>query len=239
MAKIEIFGTDNEVLIDNNFKNMIVFSKFTGTFLPDASTTVQGGYYTFSYNSGSNRSAAPQLAVSASFLTSLSYYEVSGTVHTWRVACEAAGRNQTATFYLMYLPETLPSTSAFVKLYNPQGVLVFDSDQQYCRVETLLATNANASGTFSGQAGRTYAHILTVPCYQYRVVPTGSGGGIGGYPTDLIFILTGIKFVGASIIFQNFTIIYQAVTFPSSSPPSFGTTINSPGVSLIIDVTGY
>lgn len=235
MASIEIFGDDDYILIDDNFKNLIVVDSFRAVFpLPSGpgANLNRGAYYDVRYTSAEPLS--PLLAVSSSFPTVLTYFQRSGNDYYWRVGCGPAGRNQSAEFYLLHLPQTVPNANGILQIFNALGELVFDSNHDYCKSETRMMTTMANDTSIALTPNRKFAHVLTIPAYQYSVAPA-SGGSTGQYETNIVMTYAGISFGNGTAFGTRYTQTAEYVVFPF--PPGGGQTNNTSNC-LIIDVTG-
>lgn len=234
MASIEIIGNDGKMLIDDTYKNLIIFDSFSATFpLPSGAGAgnVRGAFYDIYYTS--NQAFRPIIAVSSTFPTNLNYFEKTGDSYRWRLSCSAAGRQQRFEAYLMQLPQAVPDANGILQIFDANGVLVFDSNHDYCKAESKIATTMAGDASFPLPANRKFAHVLTIPAYIFAVTPAG-GGSTGQYETNIVWTFCGISFSNGQALASRYTLQAEYVVFPF--PPGGGQT-NNDSDALIIDVT--
>ncbi len=231
MARIEILGDDNHILIDDEFKNMVLAAKGVISF-PLSGSPIVGSLASFSYESSSPN--APLLAVHSTFPVVGQAFVKNGNVYTWYIASSADGRGGTAEAYVFHLPETVPNAGGLVQLFNEQGVLVFDSNLTYCKVERNLTYTLNGNVSFPVTPGRKYACVTSTGAGEFRQVP---------YPPLTRPPLYGVSEQGARSGFymtngaiNTIKFSYSSRQYATSSPPG-GTYTKEVGVLLAVDVT--
>ncbi|WP_143508413.1 hypothetical protein [Pseudomonas synxantha] len=218
MASIEIFGQDGHVLIDQNYKNLILLEKFKGSF-DGGGGVVRGGTYTVSRSAYPG--TTPVLAISSTFLTALRRFTRNGNDYTWVIACEAAGRLSSADFYIFNVPNAIPSADGILQIFNSGGELVFDSSLDYCKVQGMLSASTGQSNTLAVPVGGEYAYVVTIPPYIYSVT------------NFLIMNFTGVVMQSGSVRSASFD--YSVQGYPAQ-PPFLSGRINWAAKFLIIDV---
>lgn len=235
MAQIEIIGNDNYVLIDDNFKNTVLGQKATINFPVPSDANVKGSVTTFSYTPQGAVNSPPLIAVNSSFPVTVQTMFRSGNTYTWTLVCSSAGRGGSVEAYIFHLPEAVPDAGGMVQLFNAQGVLVFDSNLKYSKVERALAHTLDGGESIAVAPGRKYAAVTSK--------------GAGAYNANNYPPLTRPPLYGVSEIqersgcyMQNGIIGTQKFIFTdrifATTSPNIGSFEKLTGMLLIFDVTG-
>lgn len=237
MAKIEIFGLDNHVLIDETFQNMILIQKRTINF-PAIGGTYLGTTTSFSY--GSNIDDTPIVAIHSAFQTSLMNCVQSGNSWTWDVACEAAGVGGTAEVFIFHVPRTITNPSGILQLYSPppEHKLVFDSNQRYMKIEKPFFMTMDNATSASLPTGKKYAAFhCKVPSF-YSILPGSLSCGPTARATYEQRQLNGTAF-SDGLVRSSAYILMQREYCATPPYPSGGSFRTKDGLAMIVDITGY
>ena len=233
MAKIEIFGQDNYVLINNTYKNLILAQKGVVSFAAMPNPPNIGSRTQYSYNGGST--TPPLLAIYSTFPIVVQTMQRSGTSFTWQIICGADGINKSAEIFIFDLPQNVPNQQGILQLFNTVGELVFDSSLQYSKVERMFPYTLTGNSGFDVNPARKYAAVTSKAAGQFMASP---------YPPltqpPLYGVLEQTSYSGfymqsGRVNTQQFG--WRMRTYATSQPVTGG--YNSPdGVLLVLDVTG-
>ena len=232
MAAIEIIGDDNHVLIDDEFKNMILAAKGVISF-PASGAPIIGSLASFSYTSTSP--IPPLLAVYSTFPVIGQALVKSGNTYTWYIASSASGRGGTAEAYIFHLPETVPNAGGLLQLFNTQGVLVFDSNLKYAKVERNINYTLAGNLSFPVTPGRKYACVTSTGAGQFQQVPYPPLTRPPLYGVSEQGSRSGFYMTNGLIRTEQFG--YSNRNYATTTPPG-GSYVQANGTLLAIDVTG-
>lgn len=232
MAQIEIIGDDNYVLINDEYKNLILLDHGNLLFYKfDSSNATLGGYC--SYSMPVDAGTMPLLAVSATFPVAYGTCTITNNIATWTFFCPSYGVGGVAKFYVFYLPEKAPDAGGLVKLWNAQGVLVFDSNLKYAKAETMLNFAFQQDTSVVLKPNRKYAVALVMGPREYSDLPVDAGGP-GGFRMNRITKYSGVYVNGINV--GSTTFEYYNLSYRTASPAG-AYNVNENGAALIFDVT--
>lgn len=196
---------------------------------------VLGSVRTYVYQSAQATLAPPLLAINSSFPVTVQAMFRSDNTFTWSIVCSAQGRGQTLEVYVFHLPETMPNAGGLLQLFNAQGLLVFDSGLNYCKVERAMPHTLDTPSSITLTTGRKYACVTSMPAgsfYAFGYPPLTRPPLYGVAETS---DRCGFYMQNSSVLTGKFTFTYR--TYATTSPviESFEK-LN--GLLLIFDVTG-
>lgn len=232
MAQIEIIGDDNYVLINDEFKNLVLAAKRTITFPSPPGLSYLGSVTSTTYASTS--AGVPVIAINSAFYCSQTRCYQANGVWTIEFSCPAEGVGRSAEVYIFHLPQSVPDAGGLVQLFNEVGELVFDSNLTYMKMETSMFITMDHPTTVNLTAGRKYAAIQAkLPAY-YSVLP-GSRPCGNFFPVSEESRLTGTLMSGASVTANIYLLTSREYC---TNNPSSGGWRTREGLCFIIDVTG-
>lgn len=236
MAEIEFIGDDNYVLINDEFKNMILANKGTITFPASPGAQYVGSITTYTYTSTSD--IPPILAVNSSFPVCVQSMTIVNKVCEWIIVCGETGRGASAEVFVFHLPQVVPNANGMMQLWNKDGELVFDSNLKYNKVEKAIpfTLNGTATTSISVEPSKKYACVTCNPSGSFTVAP---------YPPITRPPVYGIiessarggawRSSSSQISVSQFGYIVR--TYGTTTPPSTVGYNQPDGVFLILDVT--
>lgn len=234
MAQIEIIGDDNYVLINDEFMNMIFVEKKT-VYFPPVGGTYSGAVATVSYTSSD--SEFPLIAINSSFLCSQTRCTKSGNTWTWGLACNSAGVGGTAEVYILHLPKSVPNAGGLVQLFNAQGVLVFDSNLRYMKMEKQLFMTMDNPTSTPVTPGRKYAAIHSKLPAFYSLLQGSMSCGPNFRAVIEQSQLNGTITSNGSVYSSSY--ILWSREYCAQPPFPSGSYRTKDGLCMIVDVTGY
>jgi hypothetical protein len=148
----EVHNATDNLVIDNTYQNLSLQVKQDFALPAGGLTTVTA-----------TNCVAPMLCVNATDYVGMYGLSVSGSTYTWKLKASAAS---SGSFYVFDFPHAAHSASFGMKVLAADGVTeVFNSDNKYFRVETIL--DVPWSAAFNGPAS---TFVVTGP--------TASVGGL-------------------------------------------------------------
>lgn len=233
MAQIEIIGDDGNILINDEYKNLVLLSKQTVTFPGPPGSTFLGSLAYVSVPATSNN--VPVMAISSTFLCSQSQCTYQGGNWVFQLSCAPAGIGQTATVYFYAVPEEVPNANGQVQLFNGVGKLVFDSNLKYMKMEKPFFVNDDGPIDTPVTVGRSYAVIHSkLPSY-FSILPGTRSCGINSFAVDDTSQLNGTLVGSGFVRCQPYVLTVRSYC---TTDPGSGRYRTRYGVVMIIDVTG-
>ncbi len=159
MAAIEIVGDDNHVLINDEYKNMILVEKKKVYFEVSPWEMMKGATADVTYTSG--LSTPPILALNSGFPVVAQSLKRTGNTYIWNITAAAAGRGGTCEAYIFHLPDEVPDAHGLVQIRNENSVLVFDTNLEYAKVERSFEYELNKQLYMDVPADRKYAAVTS------------------------------------------------------------------------------
>lgn len=249
MPLIEVINNDGHVLIDDEYENYVLAQKTSVLMQAWPSALADGSYGTVTYvgKSGSSPILAVGLPKNSGICAMPTRQSVSGLSHTWTISGPGSMKNQTVPVYIFDLPSDVLAGTGLVVLWNAEtGRLTFDSDGMYMRVEEVVTVNHSYDPrtpvSFPVNPNRDLALVYASQAMDYDFKSTNIIGN--GFWWNW-FVWGGMmaKRVGDSVQFLREVYIddFQATWVPDSQWPPMqpDSGVSSPGIHLLIDVTGY
>lgn len=187
MAQIAIYNDANTILIDDEYVNNTLVSKYSLQFGPTI-TVGFGFYYNFSITTPSAYGQYPPIVAlykSDGFIAIgriLTTRSGDDWVRTYKIVGDVTNSNNFELFVFGIPQQSVGVGEGLVVLRNAQGQVTFDSGLKYLRVVDFIDYRGmnrygSASLTKSYKPGRKYAFIYSQ--YQIWFGTNASPGGIG------------------------------------------------------------
>lgn len=123
-------NADNQVVIDSDYRNLVLRSKQTAYISPYqqacGGVIRSVGRVTFSYSGA----IAPLILLESGISAGIGNLVISGSTYTWTVCSNSAGN---VTAYIFDMPPVVPATYG-INVFDQSSNLVFSSDYKYLRV---------------------------------------------------------------------------------------------------------
>lgn len=218
-AGLEIINTAGTVLVDENYVNLAMRSKGSGST---------------SGSSGLNRLT---VALDGLQTPMIAYACATRHVgHNWFASDMSSTTFQgdlsitaTVNYYIFDQPVASGANHG-MQIYNAAGVLVFDALNKYARVVDIFggAALANWTPSRSYPAGRTYAVVQLKKAYQKEVINNGGGNWDVNWYSSAIQV-NGVAVTGKMLKYKTDNVS----VLPTGA-------INDPSAQFaVLDVTGY
>lgn len=179
---ILVINDNGHVAIDENYKNLAVAQKVTGT-TSSPETAWYGSKITFSFTG-----SFPMIAWQCSEKIMMQgFYESSGT---WHFVMRCSGPPGTA--YTLFVFAEISQADIYgdwgLEVWNAAGERTFHSDAKIARIAGSHSISLSADGSISYTAGREYATAMLRPAATYLPTSVSPGPPIPPpYTADLTF----------------------------------------------------
>ncbi|QYW06482.1 hypothetical protein uan_070 [Pseudomonas phage UAntarctica] len=205
MAQIAIYNDANTILIDDEYINNTLVSKYSLEF--NGFFTGMGNLYDFSITYGPEYTSFPPLIAlykdDGYIGISQIYYVTNpdgGFTRTYRIVGDITNSKRFEMFVFGIPQQSLGAGTGLLVLRNAQGAITFDSGLKYVRVVDFIdyrGMNRYGDGLLvkSYRAGRKYAYVFSQ--YQLWYDTSGSPGGIGDTMTVGVVSVAGGIQIGA------------------------------------------
>ncbi len=228
-AGLKAYNANGNLLIDSQYRNMVLVAKGTIALSGQISGTA------LCYADIPLTSGLPVLAWISSFPVS-NVYSANGA---FRVVAELEYQNQQITYYIFDFPSLIAPSALGFKVWNPAGVLVFDSGMKWLKIRNISNTGGStATGSFQAPAGLTYATMLCTYASAIRFSQFGGADGLGNATFIVDGEATGVYPTAQGMTWAPIRTYRGLQIRATATPPPQGAGV-SPGSVALVDVTGY
>jgi len=224
---LQVTNDTNNVIIDMTYQNLSLQSKQNFSLAAGGITTISLA-----------NCVAPLMCINATNSVGFVGLAVSGTTYTWKIKAAAAA---TGTIYLFDKPNAAHISAYGLKVLASDGTTeIFNSDNNYLRVDSILNVPFTAGFNAYGPTVSGPAASVTLPAAKYAVCMSqprtllGSSG-----PSTFYYILDGVTTTSTSVtVNQNVRIDFFAGG--GGELPGMNIT-NSSGTfpALVVNVEGF
>ena len=216
---LTVYNQSNNVIIDSDYRNMVLRQKNTLTFTPTqqsyGNVIVNVDRKSFSLSNAVN----PIIFIKSSIGVGLTNITNSGSTYTWTISSNTAG---SCTVYIFDLIQS-PQTTYGMQVFDASGSVVFNSDNQYMKVIDIF--NVPWSSSTWPSVSRSYSsgnYAVSIGCPRTIALIGGS--------LDTDSIICNSTSVSLSFSVSDITNQVHGYGFLTGSTTLTG---------LTIDVTGY